>query len=123
MALWPDISGNTINGVGEPDIRQPTPIYCHAPDATPHGPLPPWFYKRTSLRVMVARQEQQAVIDLEVPPERGETRWYVDFDRCLPFFNQHQWYAACLAACPWTLPGVAPKMVLKIAARRAARAG
>ncbi len=68
MALWPPISGNTINGVGEPDVRQPTPIYWHAPDATPHGPLQLWFYKRTSPRVMVARQERQAAIDLEVPP-------------------------------------------------------
>lgn len=306
MALWPEISGNTINGVGEPDVRQPTPIYWHAPDSTPHGPLQLWFYKRTSPRVMVARHERQAAIDLVVPPEsgepleldaeswtkdvkqaaldagadivgitqmqrqwvfdndavpqrwaimlgvahdwnelrtapeetaaaevirqyargmrvaktlagfirarghaavphagpmaspmllvpaaiaaglgelgkhgsiinrqlgsnfrlavvltdiplvadvpddfgaddfcrlcqscasacppaaiqdekqlvRGETRWYVDFDRCLPFFNEHQGCAACLAACPWNLPGVARRMVVKMAARRATR--
>jgi len=25
MALWPDISGNTINGLGEPEVRAPSP--------------------------------------------------------------------------------------------------
>lgn len=43
MALWPDISGNTINGLGETDVRPPSPIYWHAPDATPHGHLQQWM--------------------------------------------------------------------------------
>jgi hypothetical protein len=72
MALWPEISGNTINGLGEPDVRQPTPICWHAPDATPHGQLQLWFYKRTSPRVMLARHDRQAAIDLEVQPVSGE---------------------------------------------------
>ncbi len=50
---------------------------------------------------------------------RGEVRWYVDFDKCLPFFNEHQGCAICLAACPWSRPGVAPTLVRKMAARRA----
>ncbi|MBV9946093.1 MAG: 4Fe-4S dicluster domain-containing protein, partial [Myxococcales bacterium] len=50
---------------------------------------------------------------------RGEVRWYVDFDRCLPFFNEHQGCAICLAACPWNHPGVAGTLVHKLAARRA----
>jgi Pyruvate/2-oxoacid:ferredoxin oxidoreductase delta subunit len=49
---------------------------------------------------------------------RGERRWYVDFDRCLPFFNEHQGCAVCLSVCPWNLPGVAPNLVRKLAARR-----
>jgi epoxyqueuosine reductase QueG len=50
---------------------------------------------------------------------RGEERWYVDFDRCLPFFNEHQGCGVCLAVCPWNYPNVAPNMVRKLAARRA----
>ena len=53
---------------------------------------------------------------------RGVERWYVDFDRCLPFFNEHQGCGVCLAACPWNHPGVAPNRVRKLAARRT-RAG
>jgi epoxyqueuosine reductase QueG len=49
---------------------------------------------------------------------RGERRWYVDFDRCLPFFNEHQGCAICLSVCPWNYPGVAPNLLQKLAARR-----
>ena len=303
-ALWPAVSGNVINGVDEPDVRRPSPIYWHAPDATPHGPLQLWFTARTTPLVQTARQERQAAIEAPVPPVapdavertpeawsrfvkvealaagadavgitavqpqwvfdghevrqrwaimlcvahdwealrtapeetaaaevirqyargirvakgvaaairaqghdavphggpmaypmllvpaaiaaglgqlgkhgslihptlgsnlrlacvltdvplapdapadfgaedfcarcqacatacppqaigseqrlvRGEHRWYVDFDRCLPFFNEHQGCGVCLAACPWNYPGVAPNLVRKLAARRA----
>lgn len=308
MALWPAVSGNAINGVGEPAVRRPTPVYWHAPDATPHGPLQLWFLGRLTPLVQEARRERQVVIDQPLPrvaadplvqdaewwtqavkeaavasgadivgitrvqpqwvyeghevtqqwaimlgvahdwsalrtapaetaaaevirqygrgiraakgvaafvrerghaasphggplappllllpaaiaaglgelgkhgslinrtlgsnlrlacvltdiplladapddfgaddfcrlcrscatacpPEaiahekrlvRGETRWYVDFDRCLPYFNETQGCGACLAACPWNLPGVADTLVRKLAARRAASAG
>jgi len=38
MALWPAVSGNAINGLGEAAPRRASPIYWHHPDATPHGP-------------------------------------------------------------------------------------
>ena len=302
-ALWPAVSGNTINGVGETAVRRPSPIYWHAPDATPHGPLQLWFMQRTTPLVQVARLERNAALDIPIPPVadlavertadewtravtvaafaagadavgiaavqpqwvfeghavpqrwaimlavahdweelrtapeeraaaevirqygrgirvakdvaatirrqghdatphggpmaypmllvpaaiaaglgelgkhgslinrtlgsnlrlacvltdvplvahepdqfdgetfcercqactnacppgaissekrtvRGEERWYVDFDRCLPFFNEHQGCAVCLSACPWNIPGVAPTLVRKLAARR-----
>lgn len=309
MALWPAISGNTINGVGEPDVRRPSAIYWHPPDATPHGPLQLWFAARTTPLVQQARMERQAAIDLPIepvaetvvertpeewsafvkaaaleagadavgitqvqpqwifdghsvaqrwvivicvahdwpalrtapaetaaaevirqyargiraakglaaairreghdaaphggpgaapmlllpaaiaaglgelgkhgslihrelgsnlrlacvltdlplvadpvdefgaddfcqrcqactnacPPQaisaekqlvRGERRWYVDFDRCLPFFNEHQGCAICLSVCPWNYPGVAPNLVMKMAKlRESARQG
>ena len=304
MALWPPISGNTINGVGEQEVRRPTPVYWHAPDATPHGPLQLWFYSRITPMVEAARQERMRANAVQIappagdpqpfsaadwsrdvkaaalaagadivgitrvqpqwvfeghevthafaimlgvahdwtalqtapgepaaaevvrqyargilaakglaafirarghdalplggpmafpmlllpaamsaglgelgkhgslinrtlgsnlrlacvltdipliadapddfgaddfctncqscanacPPEairhektlvRGETRFYVDFDRCLPFFNEHQGCAICLAACPWNRPGVAETLLVKLASRRA----
>lgn len=306
-ALWPEISGNTINGLRENTIRQPSPIYWHSPDATPHGPLQLWFMNRTTPLVQLARKERAAAIEMPVPPRaevveemsaqewtanvkewalqagadivgitavqpqwvfegyevkqqwaivigvahdwdalreapaetaaaevirqyargiraakglasefllrghdavphggpmaypmllvpaaiaaglgqlgkhgslinrtlganlrlacvltdaplipsefddigaeefcavcqgcvnacppdaissekqlvRGEYRWYVDFDRCLPFFNEHQGCGICLSVCPWSRPGVAPNLVLKMAARQSKRA-
>jgi ferredoxin len=50
---------------------------------------------------------------------RGATKWYVDFDRCLPYFNETYGCAVCLAACPWSLPGTAPALADKMLARRA----
>ncbi len=49
---------------------------------------------------------------------RGEVKWYVDFDRCLPFFNQHQGCAICLAVCPWSRPGVGLNLAQKLKRRR-----
>ncbi len=67
-ALWPAMSGNVINGLGEPFVRRPSPIYWHAPDATPHGPLQMWFLRRTTPLVQIARAERQAALDMPVPP-------------------------------------------------------
>lgn len=303
MAQWPSISGNTINGVGETAVRRPSPIYWHAPDATPHGPLQLWFGARFTPTVQAARAERNRMLEEPLEPRaerraehtadewtrlvkaaahasgadavgitsmqpqwvfegyevtqrwvimlcvahdwdalrtapqdtaaaevirqygrgiraakgianailreghdavphggpmaypmllvpaairaglgelgkhgslihpelgsnlrlacvltdiplvpdvpvsfgaddfctrckactdgcppqaigpdkvvvRGETRWYVDFDRCLPFFNEHQGCAVCLSVCPWNYPGVAPNLLQKLAARR-----
>lgn len=43
MALWPDVSGNDLNGLGETKIRRPSPIYWQTPDLTPFGPLMQFF--------------------------------------------------------------------------------
>jgi Pyruvate/2-oxoacid:ferredoxin oxidoreductase delta subunit len=51
---------------------------------------------------------------------RGLEKWYVDFDRCLPFFNQTNGCAICIAVCPWSRPGVGLNLAAKLA-RRAAR--
>ncbi|MGE0440000.1 MAG: 4Fe-4S dicluster domain-containing protein [Gemmatimonadales bacterium] len=52
---------------------------------------------------------------------RGVMKWYVDFDRCLPYFNETFGCAVCLAACPWSIPGTAPRLADKMLARRARR--
>jgi epoxyqueuosine reductase len=53
---------------------------------------------------------------------RGVQKWYVDFDRCLPFFNQTHGCAVCIAVCPWSRPGVGINLAAKLA-RRAAHDG
>lgn len=49
---------------------------------------------------------------------RGIEKWYVDFDKCIPYFNDTQGCGICIAACPWSSPGRAPRMAEKMTARR-----
>jgi epoxyqueuosine reductase len=49
---------------------------------------------------------------------RGEVKWYVDFDKCLPYFNEALSCAICLAVCPFSRPDVGWKLVEKLASRR-----
>lgn len=51
---------------------------------------------------------------------RGDLKWYVDFDKCIPFFNEHAGCAICIAVCPWSIPGRGPRIVAQLQ-RRAAR--
>lgn len=50
---------------------------------------------------------------------RGDVKWYVDFDKCLPFFNEHQGCAVCIAVCPWSRPGVGLNLANKLERRLA----
>ncbi len=36
---------------------------------------------------------------------RGERRWYVDFDKCVPYFTKTYGCAICIEVCPWSEPG------------------
>ncbi len=68
------------------------------------------------------------ICTVECPPEaiteqkqmvRGVERWYVDFDKCIPYFAERASCGICIAVCPWTRPEVRPKL-LKTMARRSA---
>lgn len=48
---------------------------------------------------------------------RGETKWYVNFDKCIPYFAESRGCGICIAVCPWSRPGVADNLVLKMAKR------
>lgn len=50
---------------------------------------------------------------------RGTEKWYVDFDKCIPYFGEALGCAACIAVCPWSTPGRAPKLAAKWARRTA----
>ncbi|MEM8729167.1 MAG: 4Fe-4S dicluster domain-containing protein [Pseudomonadota bacterium] len=69
------------------------------------------------------------ICEVACPPEaiapekqtvRGTEKWYVDFDRCLPYFNETHGCAICIAVCPWSRPGVGLNLAEKLA-RRAER--
>jgi ferredoxin len=49
---------------------------------------------------------------------RGVERWYVDFDKCIPFFADNAGCGLCIAVCPWSRPGIADNLVVKMARRR-----
>ncbi len=54
---------------------------------------------------------------------RGVERWYVDFDKCIPYFNDTQGCGICIAVCPWSRPGAAASLARRMTRRRARRAG
>ena len=51
---------------------------------------------------------------------RGEMRWSVDFDACIPYFAETSGCAICIAVCPWSRPGAGFNLAAKLA-RRAER--
>lgn len=53
---------------------------------------------------------------------RGVEKWWVDFDKCIAHFNETFGCAMCLASCPWSTPGRAPKLAEKWASRAKGRA-
>ena len=48
---------------------------------------------------------------------RGVERWYVDFDKCIPYFAETASCGICIAVCPWTRPSVRPKLLRTMARR------
>jgi len=54
---------------------------------------------------------------------RGERKWYVDFDKCVPYFVKTYGCAICIEVCPWSEPGKGPGLsarLLEVRARRGA---
>jgi len=49
---------------------------------------------------------------------RGELKWYVDFDKCIGFFNETAGCAICIAVCPWSIPGRGERIIEQLARRR-----
>lgn len=48
---------------------------------------------------------------------RGVEKWYVDFDKCIPYFAEAASCGICIAECPWTRPSVRPKLLTTMARR------
>jgi Pyruvate/2-oxoacid:ferredoxin oxidoreductase delta subunit len=52
---------------------------------------------------------------------RGERKWYVDFDRCIPYFVKTYGCAICIEVCPWSEPGRGPGLSAHLLEQRADR--
>jgi NAD-dependent dihydropyrimidine dehydrogenase PreA subunit len=50
---------------------------------------------------------------------RGVRKWYVDFDKCIPYFVKTCGCAICLEVCPWSEPGRGPWLSTFLLRRRA----
>jgi len=68
---------------------------------------------------------------LDCPPQaifedpqlvRGERKWYVDFDKCIPYFVKTCGCAICIEVCPWSEPGRGPLISERVLSVRRARA-
>ena len=46
LKLWPDISGNEINGLGEQKKIRPRPVFWRTDESTPQAPVMYYFYRR-----------------------------------------------------------------------------
>ena len=49
---------------------------------------------------------------------RGETKWYVNFDKCIPYFTKTHGCSICIEVCPWSTPGRGPALSQKLLAKR-----
>jgi epoxyqueuosine reductase QueG len=49
---------------------------------------------------------------------RSVEKWYVDFDKCIPYFGETFGCGICIAVCPWSRPGVASGLIEKLARRK-----
>ena len=52
---------------------------------------------------------------------RGEHKWYVDFDKCIPYFVKTYGCAICIEVCPWSEPGRGFDLTDLLLQRRARR--
>ena len=48
---------------------------------------------------------------------RGVEKWYIDFDKCIPYFGEALGCALCLAVCPWSRPGNSANLIRKLRKR------
>lgn len=73
----------------------------------------------TSCRICVDACPPDAIYT-EKQPVRGARKWYADFDKCVLYFNEHKGCGICIARCPWSRPGTAPRLAEKMLRRRRA---
>ena len=59
------------------------------------------------------RDPKRDVISSDKKMVRGDEKWYVDFDKCLPYFVESHTCGICLAVCPWSRPDIADNLLKK----------
>ncbi len=70
-----------------------------------------------SCQVCTSNCPPQAIFD-DKQIVRGSTKWYVDFDRCIPYFVEHQGCGICIQVCPWSEPGRGSKLSQRLLRNR-----
>lgn len=89
MQMLGDYSGNTVNGLGEAGVRQPTMVEW-APDTD--APFAETSKRQFGVDEFCSRCRvcENACPPLAIKPKkslvRGVNKWFVDFDSCIPFF-------------------------------------
>jgi Pyruvate/2-oxoacid:ferredoxin oxidoreductase delta subunit len=53
---------------------------------------------------------------------RGQRRWYVNFDKCAPYFAETRGCGICIEVCPWSEPGKGMELAKTLLSRRQATA-
>ncbi len=53
---------------------------------------------------------------------RGRHKWYVDFDKCIPYFVKTYGCAICIEVCPWSEPGRGRSLSARLLELRRTRA-
>ena len=73
MALVPEMSGNTVNGLGETEFRQPTHVYWSEPENIPHGGLQKFFFEQNpdNPAIVEARANRDELTAADVVPVSG----------------------------------------------------
>lgn len=79
MRLFPDISGNSVNGLHEKSNRRPTPLYWFDPDSIPHGELQKYFYRNAG-RLAAGRKEMSSMEERRGPTELNEVAHITEED-------------------------------------------
>jgi epoxyqueuosine reductase len=49
---------------------------------------------------------------------RGINKWYVDFDKCVPYFSKTYGCGICIQVCPWSKPGRGPSLSQSLLSKR-----
>ncbi len=53
---------------------------------------------------------------------RGQRRWYVNFDKCAPYFAETRGCGICIEVCPWSAPGKGQELMRTLLERRGQQA-
>ena len=104
------ISRRFGSGVRLAAVTTDMPLACTAPDRFGADEFCSSCQICTHACPPAAISEQKQMV-------RGVERWYVDFDKCIPFFAEAASCGICIAECPWTRPTVRPKLLATMTRR------
>ena len=88
IALMPEVSGNSINGLGENVFRRPSYVYWgNNPDDILHGNLQKWFYTVDPKDAGYEDQRKHRQVALDLPLEKvnsvtnslSQNEWLTNF--------------------------------------------